>query len=129
MLIKPQREPGHSPLFQVMLDYQNMENNISELPGLTITRLDVEKTTAKFELVLIFEERARQLNGKLEYRTDLFDTSTIKRMIEHYCVLLEKIIDNPRQQIFDIPFGDAPYACEPNHFPEKTGDPEQFNFV
>ncbi|MFL9458828.1 condensation domain-containing protein [Tolypothrix bouteillei VB521301_2] len=38
-----------------------------------------------------------------EYNTDLFDGSTIERMIGHFVTLLEAIVANPTQRISQLP--------------------------
>ena len=43
------------------------------------------------------------MTGSLEYNTDLFDTTTINRMIEHYQMLLRGIVENPKQPIAWLP--------------------------
>ncbi|MBV9788623.1 MAG: amino acid adenylation domain-containing protein, partial [Chloroflexi bacterium] len=40
--------------------------------------------------------------GVLDYSTDLFDAATIARMARHLTLLLESIVANPEQRIFDL---------------------------
>ena len=39
-----------------------------------------------------------------DYNAEIFDASTIARMIEHFQTLLEGIVANPDQRIADLPF-------------------------
>ncbi|MBP1473180.1 amino acid adenylation domain-containing protein [Frateuria sp. MAH-13] len=93
--VNPQRSMSHSPLFQVMFSLQNTPNPGGELPGLTLTPLEGEATVAKFDLQLDMEERDGRLEGRLYYRTDLFDIATIESMANHYSELLRAIAASP----------------------------------
>jgi len=56
--------------------------------------VEVEQTTAKFELTLSLRETEEGLRGALEYNTDLFDAATVARMLGHYQVLLEGMVSS-----------------------------------
>ncbi|MBD2559795.1 MULTISPECIES: non-ribosomal peptide synthetase [Nostoc] len=101
--LQPQRNLSHSPLFQVMFVLQNAPMSALELPGLTLSFLEDNSDTAKFDLTLYMEETTAGMIGTLEYNTDLFDASTIQRMAEHLQTLLAGIVANPQQQISQLP--------------------------
>src|SRR5262249_14539903 len=73
------------------------------LPGLTTRLLPVETNTAKFDLTLTMEERAGQLQGMFEYNTDILETATIERMVNHFQVLLNGVLADPGQCLADLP--------------------------
>ncbi|MCU0490000.1 MAG: amino acid adenylation domain-containing protein [Chloroflexaceae bacterium] len=101
--IQPERDLSRSPLFQVMLVLQNAPSEALELSGLTLRPLDESSGTAKFDLLLSFVETANGLLGEIEYNTDLFDASTIARMVSHFQTLLEGIVAEPTQTIASLP--------------------------
>ncbi|MHC5675023.1 amino acid adenylation domain-containing protein [Nostoc sp.] len=101
--LQPERNLSHSPLFQVMFAFHNTPRELWELPGLTITPLKVHSGAAKFDLTLDLEETSSGIKGGIEYNTDLFDATTIARMIGHFQTLLAGIVANPEQQISDLP--------------------------
>ncbi|OKH20890.1 non-ribosomal peptide synthetase [Hydrococcus rivularis NIES-593] len=101
--IKPERDLSHSSLFQVMFILQNAPMEALELPGLTLNTLPVESVTANFDLTLSMSESDRGLIGWLEYNTDLFDATTIARMLGHFQTLLESIVTNCDRTISDLP--------------------------
>jgi amino acid adenylation domain-containing protein len=101
--LQPQRDPGHSPLFQVLFALQNISSEALELPGVTVSRVATERMTAKFDLSLITYEREQRLTGAFEYNTDLFDAATIERMAGHFQTLLEGIVANPKQHLSALP--------------------------
>jgi len=79
--LQPERNLSHNPLFQVMFVLQNAPMGRLELPGVTITPLELESLGAKFDLTLSMEETESGLRGSWEYNTDLFDATTIRRMV------------------------------------------------
>ncbi len=101
--LQPERDLSHTPLFQVMFILQNAPMPKVELPGLTLSPLSTETSTAKFDLTLSMEKTVDGLVGSWEYNTDLFDAETITRMTGHFQTLLEEIVAHPEQQIAELP--------------------------
>ena len=102
--LKPERNLSRSPLFQVMFTFQNTPSQPWDLPGLTITPQEVDSGTSKFDLTLALEEISEGIKGGIEYNTDLFEMATITRMLGHFQTLLEGIVANPDQRLWDLPF-------------------------
>ncbi|MBD2533802.1 amino acid adenylation domain-containing protein [Nostoc flagelliforme FACHB-838] len=107
-VLQPQRDLSYQPLFQVMFVLQNSPESDLELPGLSINTLEIEGDTALFDLTLSIEDSEQGLVGALEYNTDLFDASTITRMLSHFQTLLEAIALNPQQKVSDLPLLSTP---------------------
>ncbi|HEY0079187.1 MAG TPA: amino acid adenylation domain-containing protein [Pyrinomonadaceae bacterium] len=101
--LKPARDMSRTPFFQVMMAMQNAPEETLELPGLKLSQYETQGTTAKYELALSFVERDGQLFGSLEYNTDLFDQSTITRLLGNFETLLAGAAANPAQQISELP--------------------------
>jgi hypothetical protein len=96
--LQPDRSSGHSPLFQVAFILQNTpaEQLSSEVDGLGVSLIGGSATqTAKFDLTLTIEEGNGGLSAAIEYSTELFDVSTVKRMTGHFVRLLESIVADP----------------------------------
>ncbi|MBR8838800.1 MAG: amino acid adenylation domain-containing protein [Stigonema ocellatum SAG 48.90 = DSM 106950] len=98
-----ERNPSYSPLFQVMFVLLNTPPAKLELPGLSLTPLEIENPTAKFDLTLLMTESKQGLSGSLEYNSDLFEEATITRMLGHFQTLLEGIVANPEERISQLP--------------------------
>lgn len=101
--LQPERSLSHNPLFQVMFALENNESPGLNLPELEIEWFDLPCRFAKFDLALLAIESQHHLNFTWEYATDLFHSSTIERMAEHFAVLLQGTIDRPHQPIKTIP--------------------------
>jgi amino acid adenylation domain-containing protein len=101
--LQPERSLSHSPLFQVMFILQNAPMGKLELPSLTLTPLEIESVTAKFDLTLSMTETEQGLMGVLEYNSDLFDGDMIARIAGHFQTLLAAIVANPQQRVSELP--------------------------
>jgi len=97
--LKPVRSLSYNPIFQVMFAVENNDSEALNLPELKIEWIDSSYPFAKFDLSLLVLESDGQLNCTWEYATDLFATTTIQRMAEHWEVLLQQIVTNPQQTI------------------------------
>jgi amino acid adenylation domain-containing protein len=101
--LQPDRESGRSPLFQVLFDLHNAPLPSLRSPDMALTPLVVPSGTAKFELSLLAAESAEGLGVILEYSSDLFDASTIERMLAHFRILLGAVVAQPDQQVGALP--------------------------
>ncbi|WP_447971454.1 amino acid adenylation domain-containing protein [Nitrospira sp. M1] len=101
--LQPVRTLSHSPIFQVMFDLQNAPEVELEIPGLEITALEVEQTTAKFDLSLSLRDTEQGLVSTLEYNTDLFEASTMTRLLVHYEQVLHAMMADPEQRVALVP--------------------------
>jgi amino acid adenylation domain-containing protein len=96
--LKPERSMAHSPLFQVMLILQNAPKQKLKLRDLILEELEFESGIAKFDLTLEIIE-LEGLHCVLEYNSDLFERSTIQRMVGHFENLIGDFIQNPDARI------------------------------
>jgi aspartate racemase len=101
--LRPERDPGHTPLFQVMFVLQNAPTEAARLAGLEVAPVSFENITAKFDLTLFVWEGGEGLKLEFEYNTDLFAAATVDRLLGHYQVLLEGIITNPEARLAELP--------------------------
>lgn len=102
-ILQPERDLSHNPLFQVLFSLRNVRTPQIKLLGVTLSSLEIERKTARFDLALDLEEGLEGINGTLEYSQDLFDASTARRIAGHFLTLLESIAANPEQRISNLP--------------------------
>ncbi|MEW6736015.1 MAG: amino acid adenylation domain-containing protein, partial [Acidobacteriota bacterium] len=98
-----ERDLSRSPLFQVMLVLQNAPTSRLTLTDLTISPISIENRTAKFDLNLVLTETETGLLGSWEYCLDLFDESTVTRMVGHFTRLLTAVVENVEQPLWQLP--------------------------
>lgn len=102
--LQPERSLSYSPIFQVMFALQSVRGEGLELPGLKLVPVPTDVVVAKFDLTLFMAESGGEIDASFEYNTDLFDRSTIDRMICHFERLLQGMVASPDQRIQDLPF-------------------------
>jgi amino acid adenylation domain-containing protein len=100
--LRPQRDPSRSPLFDVLL-VLHIPQASRRLAGLQVDELPVTTATAKFDLTLELAERSEGLRGFAEYDTDLFDATTIDRLVGHFLTLLEAVAEAPDTRLSEVP--------------------------
>ena len=93
--LRPERMLSHNPLFQVMFVLQNAPRTVLEVPGLTFRSISNTRNVSRFDLLVNVFETPDGLQGSAEYSTDLFDASTVKRMLDHYATLLAAVAADP----------------------------------
>jgi amino acid adenylation domain-containing protein/non-ribosomal peptide synthase protein (TIGR01720 family) len=102
-VLQPVRSLSHSPLFQVMLVLQNLPLPELDMGEVQWQVIEADSGTAKFDLTWFVSETAQGLSCKLEYSTDLFAATTIKRLAGHLETLLQAVVLNPQQHINELP--------------------------
>jgi amino acid adenylation domain-containing protein len=101
--INPERNLAHTPLSQVMFAFQNFQGSPLDLSGCSMEPLDLDRSTAKFDLTLQISQEPSGLRCLLTYNIDLFEEKTTTRMLGHWRTLLEGIVANPEQRLADLP--------------------------
>ncbi|MBV9792198.1 MAG: amino acid adenylation domain-containing protein [Chloroflexi bacterium] len=101
--VQPERDLSRQPLFQVIFALQNAPAAQLELEDLTISPIAIEHTSTKFDLDLSLIETPEGIFGSLHYSTDLFEVTTIRRMLQHFTTLLKGIAADPDQRLSALP--------------------------
>nr|MDZ8062915.1 amino acid adenylation domain-containing protein [Nostoc sp. EkiNYC01] len=109
--LQPQRDPSRSPLCQVSFTWQRQR-----WCEPTENSLHIQEQVLQMEPYLLGHQRGADLDLNLmvmeaqgvvepcwQYNTDLFEATTIARMAGHFVTLLEAIVANPQQQIWQLP--------------------------
>jgi acyl carrier protein len=100
--LQPERNLGHNPLFQVWFVLQNAPMPALELPGLTLNFSAVETGAVRHDLKLDLTEIPEGLKGFFEYKTDLFESSTITQMAELFQTTLATIVELPDIKLSEL---------------------------
>ncbi len=100
--VRPARDTSRTPLFQVLVVQQNAPAEPPHLPGLTVEVPDLPTVTASFDITIEFQHHDGRLHAAMTYNTDLFDASTIERMVGQVRTLLEQISADPGRTLGDL---------------------------
>ncbi|WP_152447813.1 non-ribosomal peptide synthase/polyketide synthase, partial [Rhodococcus triatomae] len=104
-VLAPTRSTAFSPLFQVMLSFENFGSAPVELPGLTLTPLESDLDVAKFDLAVAVSEDAAAdgtLPAVITYATDLFDAGTIEKFAGRFVRILDSLVTQPDSVVGDV---------------------------
>jgi amino acid adenylation domain-containing protein len=100
--LEPERNLGRSPIFQVMFQADRAAPGGVELPGLSLRPLPVAVHSAKFDLNVATLDQGERLASAFVYRTDLFDGTTVERMLGHWTTLLSDLASDPERRLEDL---------------------------
>ncbi|MDE1675519.1 condensation domain-containing protein, partial [Nocardia gipuzkoensis] len=107
-LLDPPRSPARHPLFQVMLTFQNLAATELELPGLSVSAVDLAVPLAKFDLQLAIAENIDRhgavggLSAAFTYATDLFDSATVRDFADRFTRILTAVAADASVVVGDI---------------------------
>jgi amino acid adenylation domain-containing protein len=101
--LNPPRDLSYAPIFQVVFGMQNAPQPDATLPDLTLSPVDVEPETSKFDVTLFMVATGARLVGTVEYNSDLFDAAMIRRMLGHFQNLLEAAAAQPSLALSELP--------------------------
>ena len=106
--LHPKRNLSQNPLFQVMMQFQQadrLQNAIAPelaISNFNLTQEWIDTEATKFDLTYHLIEREDGIRVAIEYRRDLFEVDTIKRMFGHFQTLLANINKNPQARISEL---------------------------
>jgi hypothetical protein len=101
--LHPKRDTSHRSLVQVAFALQNVPRQPLELSGLVVTPVRTDLGSAQADLTLFVWEDEGCLAGSFNYAADLFNASTVSRMIEHFQTLLNAVVADPEQRLLHLP--------------------------
>lgn len=100
--LRPDRDSSYSPLIQVAFDLQVASSFAPTFPGLTLEPIGIDSGTSQFDLVLNVEDGPAGLMICFDFDSDLFERSTIVRMIEDLESVVKQIIHDPYLRLGEL---------------------------
>ncbi|HEY3571857.1 MAG TPA: AMP-binding protein, partial [Thermoanaerobaculia bacterium] len=116
--LQPQRDPGRSPLFQVMFVLQKAQladgqeltacalgepGAYADVGGLRLEIVPLEQRIAQFDLTLTMGEVDEAFVASFDYNVQLFDPATVDRWGRHFERLLAGIAADPAAPLSELP--------------------------
>ncbi len=99
-----ERSLSYPPLFQVVFALQAAAPEPIAIPGgLRMSAIDLDSYSAKFELTLSMQRSKDGFHGGLEYATDLFDSTTVDRLLGAFANLLRGLVKQSRARLWELP--------------------------
>ena len=100
--MQPERRLDRTPLFQVMMVYQEEGGGEQEMAGMKMMWIGSGEGVAKFDMTLSVVETEAGVGASIEYNRGLFEEATIERMLEHLETLLEEMVEEPERAFEEI---------------------------
>eukprot|EP01116_Phalansterium_solitarium_P007399 TRINITY_DN2004_c0_g1_i3.p1 TRINITY_DN2004_c0_g1~~TRINITY_DN2004_c0_g1_i3.p1 ORF type:complete len:1562 (+),score=556.38 TRINITY_DN2004_c0_g1_i3:268-4953(+) len=101
------REVGRHPIFDVFFVYQSGDAapffDTQTVGQLEISRDYWHGDVCQMDISLTMWRKDGKLAGSLEFNADLFDTSTMSRLLDNLRLFLEAALDNPMQPVGFVP--------------------------
>jgi hypothetical protein len=94
------RDTSRHPFFQVMF---SLEPPLAPLsPAWRFSRMDIHNGSTKFDINLELDDHPDGIEGRLIYNCDLFEPSTIERMIEDWYAIVAVVVTDPSRRISEV---------------------------
>jgi amino acid adenylation domain-containing protein len=106
--LRPARAPFRNPVFQTVFSLDSVTSKPLSLPGVVVSDIPFESTTAKFDLLLEMTEEPGRLSGGFSYRTELFDSADIDRIVTDWQALLAAVAADPGALVSSLPVRPVP---------------------
>src|SRR5262249_14823421 len=97
--LRPQISRSYTPVFQVMLAFEEEPLPETTCAGMWFAPIEIETQSSKCDISLSLMQQGQGLLGKFHYRTALFDCERISRMLEHFQEILRSGTGIPDQPI------------------------------
>jgi surfactin family lipopeptide synthetase A len=99
--VQPRPTPDRNPIFQIILSQQPQMSPVAH--GWDLVSEEVSNGGSKLDLTVLLDERADRVSCPITYNPNLFDASTIKRMVGHWQTFLTAALANPDCRIAELP--------------------------
>jgi thioesterase domain-containing protein len=100
--LRPRRSLNLNPLFSVNFIYQRAFVRNQEFHGIALTDIPSVSPGALYDLNFFMVERVDGWRASCEYNTNLYDTSTVERMLEQFRAILACIAANPAKRLSEL---------------------------
>ncbi|WP_416061115.1 non-ribosomal peptide synthase/polyketide synthase [Rhodococcus indonesiensis] len=102
--LDPPRSTSYPPLFQVLLEFQDIERPEIALPGATARVLDLDPGLSPFDLQLSIAERPGHagVQAAFTYATDLFDAATVASFADRFVRILDAVTADAAVTVGDV---------------------------
>ncbi|HEX6292516.1 MAG TPA: amino acid adenylation domain-containing protein, partial [Herpetosiphonaceae bacterium] len=101
--LRPERDLSRTPLVQITFQLLNRASSTFELTGLDVRSTGAAINSAKFDLELQMIEQGGEIIAAAVYNTDLFDETTIVRLVQRLEIVLTAAVAHSERRLSDLP--------------------------
>ena len=106
--LNPGIDMSRTALFDVLFQYEEsaLHAYIPPVEGLKIRSIETNLGWGKYDLDMSLQKQPSEagLNGILVYNADYYDGAAISRLISHYNILMENVLNEPGREISTYDF-------------------------
>ena len=98
--VRPRPDASRNPLFQTIF---SIRPEIPPIPaGWDIRVEEILNGGSKLDLLFMLADQPGDMAGLLTYNPDVFEESTLRRMVDHWQMLLTQVVARPDDRIADL---------------------------
>uniref|UniRef100_A0AAU1ID96 Amino acid adenylation domain-containing protein n=1 Tax=Streptomyces sp. NBC_00180 TaxID=2903632 RepID=A0AAU1ID96_9ACTN len=97
------RDPSRPPLTSVMFLLDETPDTAPGLAGLATEPIDFSSRATKYDLMISVHDTGSAVRALVEYPTDLFDATTVDRLLGHFLTTLEAAVERPAEPLSALP--------------------------
>jgi amino acid adenylation domain-containing protein/thioester reductase-like protein len=101
--LKPAVDPSRHPLFQAAFSLSHSVAPVASKCGLVFTTVALDSPITEVDVWLRVRSSAQGLSATLVCNGDLFDVSTVERMMSHFQALVGGIFEDPNRRLWSLP--------------------------
>jgi non-ribosomal peptide synthetase component F/thioesterase domain-containing protein len=105
--LRPNDYPSHHTLFRLNFICQRDTVKPQEFSGIKLTAIPSKCQGAMYDLNVFLVLRSDGWRLSCEYKTDLYEASTITRLLGDYKTMLELIAENPERHVSEFPLSEG----------------------
>jgi amino acid adenylation domain-containing protein/non-ribosomal peptide synthase protein (TIGR01720 family) len=119
-----ERDMSRNPVFQVLFSMQNILRSTElDLGGVQLTTESSQRVTSQFDLNINITESAEGLFISLVYCSDLYEPATMERMLSHYVLLLDSVLEDIHRPVGKLQLIPAQEQKQLLEFGKAAGTP------
>lgn len=101
-VLQPPRITNMNPVFQVMFSWLNAPITPLNFKDVESERYSISEGVSPLDITFYMWEENGQIEGEIEFSTDLFSRETIVKMKDSFLSILQNIADNPDSLLKEI---------------------------
>ncbi|MGH7970102.1 MAG: HAD-IIIC family phosphatase, partial [Limisphaerales bacterium] len=100
--VNPERRADQNPLYNVALLLQNFPTNLFPSPTLEVAQVPLSAESALLDLRFEAEQTNAGLAIGCEYRTELFEESTVEELLKSFLQVVSRLVQTPHARLDEL---------------------------